>query len=156
MTSVLFVVLALAPLIAPCVVVLTAAMLAVRAYQRPLNSWRRPPSVAACVLIAVMAGAAAFGAYAWGVMSGFYILDPDQLCAARGARGTHIVTRQSLPVSAQCVTSEGVGTELVPAWVNPVIFIGLALFVLALATAAVTGARRGLSGADSGGVHPYA
>ncbi|QMV12313.1 hypothetical protein GJU35_14200 [Streptomyces lincolnensis] len=126
-------------------VVIAAAVLARRLYKRPPGGRRRPPSVATCGLIAVMAGAAAFGAYAWGVMSGFYILDPDQLCAARGARGDHIVTRETLPVSAQCVTSDGVGTELVPDWVNPVIFIGITLFVLALATAAVTGARRVLT-----------
>lgn len=145
MTSVLFLALTLAPFIAPFVVVIAAAVLALRLHQRPPGSRWRPPSVAACGLIAVMAGAAAFGAYAWGVMSGFYILDPDQLCASRGARGDHIVTRETLPVSAQCVTPEGVGTELVPDWVNPTILIGLTLFVLALATAAATGARRVLA-----------
>ncbi|MFI9172978.1 hypothetical protein [Streptomyces lincolnensis] len=145
MTSALFLALTLAPFITPCVVVITAAVLARRLYRRPPGSLRRPPSVATCGLIAVMSGAAAFGAYAWGVMSGFYILDPDQLCQSLGARGDHIVTRETLPVSAQCVTSDGVGTELVPDWVNPMIFIGLTLFALAVTTAAVTGTRRVLT-----------
>ncbi|MGV9349433.1 hypothetical protein ACWDSD_32495 [Streptomyces spiralis] len=77
--------------------------------------------------------------------SGFYILDPDQLCAVRGVQGDHIVTRETLPVSARCVTSNGVGTELVPGGVNPVIFMGLALLALALTTGTVVGVRR----------HPY-
>ncbi|MGW5636391.1 hypothetical protein [Streptomyces sp. NPDC003832] len=80
-----------------------------------------------------MGSAAAIGAYAWGVMSGFYILDPDQMCASKGAPGDHVVTRWTLPVSTQCVTSDGAGTELAPVWVNPVIFTGLALLILALA-----------------------
>ncbi|MEV0170351.1 hypothetical protein AB0I00_04355 [Streptomyces sp. NPDC050803] len=92
-----------------------------------------------------MAGAAAFGAYAWGVMSGFYILDPDQMCAAQGVRGDHVVTRGTLPVSAQCVTSDGVGTELVPDWVNPVIFAGLALLVLSVMAGTLAGVRRHLA-----------
>ncbi|MET8414044.1 hypothetical protein ABZV34_39545, partial [Streptomyces sp. NPDC005195] len=94
---------------------------------------------------AVMAGAAACGAYAWGVMSGFYILDPDQMCAAKGVPGDHVVTREALPVSAQCVTSDGVGTELVPGWVNPVIFMGLTLVLLALVAGTLGGARRRLT-----------
>jgi hypothetical protein len=82
------------------------------------------------------------GAYTWGAMSGFYILDPDQMCAAKGVQGDHVVTRMTLPVSSQCVTSDGVGTELVPDWVNPVIFMGLPLLALALATGTYAGVRR--------------
>lgn len=92
-----------------------------------------------------MAAALSFGAYSWGVMSGFYILDPDQMCAAQGVQGDRVVTRWTLPVSAQCVTSGGVGTELAPVWVNPVIFTGLTLFLLALLTGALAGIRRRLS-----------
>ncbi|MGV9703097.1 hypothetical protein [Streptomyces sp. NPDC003483] len=83
-------------------------------------------------LVVQLAGAAAVGAYAWGVRSGFYILDPDQMCAASGADGDHVVTRMTLPVSVQCVTDQGVGTELVPVWVNPVVFVGLAVCGLAV------------------------
>ena len=73
---------------------------------------------------------------------GFYILDPDQMCAAMGAAGDHVVTRMTLPVSSRCVTSGGVGTELVPDRVNPVIFLGLLVLVLAFTTGTCTGVRR--------------
>ncbi|MCX4572349.1 DUF1616 domain-containing protein [Streptomyces sp. NBC_01571] len=142
MASLLFLFLALAPMLAPCVFLAAAVALARRAHQRlPGGGWHLP-SASTCALAAVMAGAAACGAYARGVMSGFYILDPDQMCAAKGVPGDHIVTRESLPVSAQCVTSGGVGTELVPGWVNPVIFLGITLFVAALVTGVLAGARR--------------
>jgi hypothetical protein len=57
-------------------------------------------------------------------------------------QGDHVVTRGTLPVSAQCVTSGGVGTELVPGWVNPMIFTGLVLFVLALVIGTMTTVRQ--------------
>jgi len=141
MASLLFLSLAFAPFLAPCVCVAAAVALARRAYKRLPGSGWHVPSVTTCALVAVMTGAAAWGAYAWGVMSGFYILDPDQMCAARGVQGDHVVTRETLPVSAQCVTSDGVGTELVPGWVNPVIFMGLILFLLALGTGILAGVR---------------
>ncbi|MGX9885326.1 hypothetical protein [Streptomyces sp. NPDC002276] len=120
-----------------------AAGLAWRACHRlPVSGWWRLPSVGTCALVAVLAGSAALGAYTWGAMSGFYVLDPDQMCAAMGAAGDHVVTRMTLPVSSQCVTSGGVGTELVPGWVNPVVFLGLLLLVLALTTGTYTGVRR--------------
>ncbi|MFJ9893285.1 hypothetical protein ACIQPR_08125 [Streptomyces sp. NPDC091280] len=121
----------------------TAVALAWRAWhRRPVDGWWRLPSPGTCGLVAALTGSAVLGAYAWGAMSGFYILDPDQMCAARGAAGDHVVTRLTLPVSSQCVTSGGVGTELVPGWVNPVIFLGLPLLVLSLMTGAYTGVRR--------------
>ncbi|MFD8571066.1 hypothetical protein [Streptomyces sp. NPDC059639] len=132
--SVLFLALTFAPFVTPFLVAGAGAALAKRGYQRlRLGTLRwHPPSGRTCVLVLVMAGSAAFGAYAWGLMSGFYILDPDQMCAARGVSGDHVVTRAMLPVSSQCVTSAGEGTELVPGWVNPVVFVGLALCGLAL------------------------
>ena len=68
--------------------------------------------------------------------------------AAKGVPGDHIVTREALPVSAQCVTSGGVGTELVPGWVNPVIFLGIILFVAALVTGALGGVLRRMPAAE--------
>ncbi|MCZ1008623.1 hypothetical protein [Streptomyces lydicus] len=142
MAKLLFLILAVAPLWAPCVFVIAATALALRVRRRlPGRGWHLP-SLPTCALVAVMAGAAALGAYAWGVMSGFYVLDPDQMCAALGVRGDRIVTRETLPVSAQCVTSDGVGTELVPGWVNPVIFLGLALFVFGFVMGILAGVRR--------------
>ncbi|MER7487619.1 hypothetical protein ABTY20_17240 [Streptomyces sp. NPDC126497] len=140
--SVLYLLLVLAPFLAPFVVLGAAVELVRRARAGlPGSGWRRP-GVTTCVLVAVLAGAAALGAHAWGVMSGFYVLDPDQLCAGRGAPGDRIVTRETPPVSVRCVTPDGRGTELVPGWVNPVVFTGLALCALALGTGALTVVRR--------------
>jgi hypothetical protein len=138
----LFLTLALAPFLTPFVVLGTAGVLAVRAWHRAPEDGPRMPGAVSCGLLAVLAGSAALGAYAYGVNQGFYILDPDQMCAAAGASGDHVVTRMTLPVSAQCVTPDGVGTELVPGWVNPVVFTGLVVLVLAPVTAAAQALHR--------------
>ncbi|MGW2045057.1 hypothetical protein ACWCPF_07720 [Streptomyces sp. NPDC001858] len=150
MATLLFLVLTLAPFLTPFVVVGAALALAVRAWRRESGEGWRVPSGRSCGLVAVMAGAAALGAYAWGVMSGFYILDPDQLCAARGVAGEYIVTRMTLPVSVQCVTEEGAGTEIVPGWVNPVVFGGLAVCVVAVGAGVSSGIRRYAAAGRSG------
>ncbi|MFE2423497.1 hypothetical protein [Streptomyces hokutonensis] len=127
----------------PFVFLAAATGLAWRAFQRlPVSGWWHLPSVETCALVAVMAGSAALGAYARGAMSGFYVLDPDQMCAAMGAAGDHVVTRMTLPVISQCVTSGDLGTELVPGRVNPVILLGLPLPVLALTTGTYMGVQR--------------
>ncbi|MFE9254952.1 hypothetical protein [Streptomyces sp. NPDC006879] len=136
----LFLAVIYAPVLAPCVVVGAAVLIVRVRKQRP--SIGHLSSVATCALVAVMAAAVSFGAYSWGVTSGFYILDPDQVRAAQGVEGDRIVTRWTLPVSSQCVTSGGVGTELASAWVNPVIFIGLAVSILALLAAVLAGVLR--------------
>ncbi|WP_284580244.1 hypothetical protein [Streptomyces sp. 2P-4] len=133
-----------APVLVPCVILGAVALLVRRARdQRPTAG--RTPGAATCALVAAIAAAVSFGAYSRGVMSGFYILDPDQMCAAQGVRGDRIVTRWTLPVSAQCVTRGGVGTELVPTWVNPVVVTGLVLFLLALLTGAASAVRQRLA-----------
>lgn len=151
MADLLFLTLVLAPLVTPFVVVGIALALAKRAYDRELGSGLRLPDAVSCALVAVLAAAAALGAYAYGVMQGFYILDPDQMCAAAGARGDFVVTRMELPVSVQCVTSAGEGTELVPGWVNPVVFGGLPLCVVALGTAVLQRIRLAQSSGSSTG-----
>ncbi|MEU6536864.1 hypothetical protein [Streptomyces sp. NPDC047000] len=146
MAELLFPALVPAPFLTPWVVLFAAVALARRLVgqcrEELPGGGRRLLDPSTYTLIAVIGGTAAFGAYAWGVMSGFYLLDPDQMCAAQGVAGDRIVTRETLPVSAQCVTSDGVGTELVPAWVNPVIFLGLALLVLALVAGTLAALRR--------------
>lgn len=142
MAVLLLLALTLAPLMTPFVVAGAALALAKRAYDQGLGSGLRLPDATSCALVTLLAGAAAFGAYAYGVTRGFYILDPDQMCAAAGARGDHVITRPTLPVSVQCVTWKGEGTELVPGWVNPVVYGGLALCLLALGTAIASGLRR--------------
>ncbi|MCF1508040.1 hypothetical protein [Streptomyces glomeratus] len=141
MGSFLLLVLMFAPFVTPFVVMGAAWALAVRVRRRKPGSGWRLPDAGSCALVTVMAGAAGLGAYAYGVMSGFYILDPDQMCAAAGAAGDHVVTRMTLPVSVQCVTEQGEGTELVPSWVNPVVFGGLVVCVLALGAGVSSGMR---------------
>ncbi|MEV8122966.1 hypothetical protein AB0P07_02390 [Streptomyces sp. NPDC085944] len=142
MATALFLVLTLAPLVAPFAVVGAAVALARRARVRAPAAGRCRPSGTTCALLAVLGGGAALGAYAWGLSRGFYLLDPDQMCASRGARGDHVVTRAALPVSVRCVTGDGAGTELVPGWVNPVVVAGLALFALAVVEGVLGVVRR--------------
>lgn len=112
MYALLFLALTFAPILAPCMVLGTAVALAVRVRRRQPVLVRHLPSVTTCALIAVLVSAAAYGAYSWGVMSGFYILDPDQMCASKGVAGDHVVTRWTLPVSARCVTPGSAPTSL--------------------------------------------
>ncbi|MFF9036638.1 hypothetical protein ACF090_14340 [Streptomyces sp. NPDC014892] len=136
--GVLFLTLTLAPFGTPLVVLASAVALALRARRGwPGGGRRRLPDAGSCALLAIGGGAAALGAYAYGVMSGFYVLDPEQMCAAAGAPGDYVVTRMTLPVSVRCVTGEGTATELVPGWVNPLVLGGTALCALALAAAAI-------------------
>ncbi|MDX2908976.1 hypothetical protein [Streptomyces griseiscabiei] len=140
--GVLFLTLTLAPFATPPVVLATAVALTLRARRRWSGGRRRGlPDAGSCALLALGGGAAALGAYAYGVMTGFYILDPEQMCAAAGAPGEYVVTRMTLPVSVRCVTEEGAGTELVPAWVNPTVLGGIALCVLTLGATASQGLR---------------
>ncbi|MEU9855369.1 hypothetical protein [Streptomyces sp. NPDC047974] len=138
----LFLALAFGPLLAPCVVLCAAVPLAWRACTRQPLLARRLPRGTTCALAAVLGGAMAYAAYSWGALSGAYILDPDQTCASKGARGDYIVTRWTLPLSTRCVTADGAGTELVPVWVNPVIFTGLAFLLAAVVTGVLAGVRR--------------
>ncbi|MFE5601309.1 hypothetical protein ACFQ8O_19240 [Streptomyces coelicoflavus] len=142
MANVLFPVLVLAPLVMPFAVVGAAVALARRARAGvPAAGWHRP-SGTTCALLAVLGGGTALGVYAWGLSRGFFVLDPDQMCASRGARGGHVVTHEALPVSVRCVTEDGTGTELVPGWVNPVVVAGLVLFVLAVVQGVLAVVRR--------------
>lgn len=142
MHDLLFIALTFGPFLAPCIGLGAAVALGRRVCKQQPVLVGHLPNVATCVLVEVLAGAAAYGAYSWGVMSGSYVLDPGQMCASVGVSGDHVVTRWTLPVSAQCVTSNGVGTELVPGWVNPVVFTSLALLLLAFVTGAFVTVRR--------------
>ncbi|MEY9870681.1 hypothetical protein ABH931_000135 [Streptacidiphilus sp. MAP12-33] len=145
----------LAPFVGPLVfglagIALLVRWIRIRASGRAVGGLRLP-GVLTCALIAVMAAAAASAAYGWGFFAGGVWEGPDKVCALKGVPGDHIVSRHVLPVSAQCVTSDGVGTELVSWWVNPVICAGLAALVAALvlgvvATARAASARAGRTG----------
>ncbi|WP_152627107.1 hypothetical protein [Streptacidiphilus melanogenes] len=132
----MFMALLSSPLAAPAVFLTAAAALLVR-WARGRRRRRRPPGAMTWALVAVMAAAAVYGAYGWGLLAGNTWQEPDELCAMHGVPTSAIVTRETLPVSVRCVASDGHAAELVPSWVNPTIYAGLAV----LAVAILLGAR---------------
>ncbi|MER6161004.1 hypothetical protein ABT147_36695 [Streptomyces sp. NPDC001868] len=154
MASFIVFALVLAPFLAPLVFAAVTVNRTVRAHDRRTGGERRHlPDTGTCALVAVIGGVTALGAYAGGVLSGFYLLDPEQLCTASGAPGRYVVTQLTLPLSVRCVTEEGTGTELVPGWVNPVVFTGATLCALALGTA-ITRALRASRARPETSRHP--
>ncbi|MEU4111364.1 hypothetical protein [Streptomyces sp. NPDC027717] len=141
-----------APLLMPCLAVPAAVTLAVRVRARAWGRAWYAPDPAPGFLLALLAAATAFGLFGYGVGCGFYILDPDQMCAARGVPGDMIVTHETLPVSAECVTGAGAATELVPSWVNPTIYLCLLMCALSIGAGATSLAR----GKDTAPVRPAA
>ncbi|MEW2130792.1 hypothetical protein [Streptomyces sp. NPDC005435] len=131
----------MAPLWALPLAVPSAVVLALRVRNRTWGPAWYAPAPTSCLLLAVLTATTAFGAYGYGLGCGFYFLDPDQMCAAMGIPGDTIVTHTRLPVGAECVTDSGRATELVPSWVNPLVFTCLALCAVAVG-AAVAGAVR--------------
>ncbi|WP_018548387.1 hypothetical protein [Streptomyces sp. LaPpAH-108] len=141
-TGVFYMTSVFAPFLMPCLAVPLAFALAVRAYTGSWGSAWYAPDPGPSVLMVLLAVATAFGLYGYGVGFGFYVLDPDQMCAALGVRGDTIVTDLGLPVSARCVTDSGVATELVPFWVNPLIYMSLAGGVVAAGAGLAAAWRR--------------
>jgi hypothetical protein len=80
--------------------------------------------------------------YAIGFFSGFYFLDPDEMCATRagfytGTSGPpdiafHGIDQSLFPLYQTCRWADGTTYELVPPWVNPSFFTFLAVAWLAL------------------------
>ncbi|MEU9401613.1 hypothetical protein [Streptomyces sp. NPDC048242] len=120
-----------APFTMPGLAALSVFLLAVRIRRHGWGEAWYAPDLVPCGLLVLLASATAFGAYGYGVGRGFYLLDPDQKCAAMGLRGDDIVTHLALPVGAECVTDNGVATELVPSWVNPLVYVSLAAAAVA-------------------------
>ncbi|AUG79441.1 Putative integral membrane protein [Kitasatospora sp. MMS16-BH015] len=108
----------LAPLLGPLLFFTAAVVLAVRRVRG--RRWGHGP-------FAVMAASVAYTAYGLGLFSGPLWQEPDEYCGlVRGVPGDRVVSHEALPVSVQCMTQDGHGTELVPVWVNPLIYAGLA------------------------------
>ncbi|GHF18649.1 hypothetical protein E5082_16555 [Streptomyces griseoluteus] len=142
MTVALYIAALWAPLLMPCLAAPSAVALAVRIRTRTWGRAWYAPDTAPSFLLALMTAAAAFGLFGYGVACGFYILDPDQMCAAQGVPGDRIVTHETLPVSAQCVTEAGAATELVPSWVNPTICLCLLVCAASVTAGAASLLRR--------------
>ncbi|WP_203885298.1 hypothetical protein [Planotetraspora kaengkrachanensis] len=74
-----------------------------------------------------------------GVGSGFYLLDPGEICdvsrlsvPVTSPDAVTIEEHLSLPVRETCVWAGGIHFELVPSWVNPMIVVFLAALALSL------------------------
>ena len=84
----------------------------------------------------------AAAAYAIGLFSAFYFLDPDQFCASRAGfyTGTpgpsdelwRAIDTNYFPIRQTCRWADGTTYDLVPPWVNPLFFTFVAIAWLAL------------------------
>lgn len=134
LAQLLFMLVLLLPVLGPLGFLLSSAFL-VRRLARTGWAPRELASPGALGLVALGAASVAGFAFGWGMMAGFYILDPDELCRMNGLAGDHIVQR-TFPVSAQCVTGDALtGGELVPVWVNPAVVAGALVAVAAFVAA---------------------
>lgn len=71
-----------------------------------------------------------------GIVAGdFTVLRPEQVCGDQVTR----LSQHLIPLSNRCIFANGTTRELVPAWVNPVVFVSLAgavvLLILAIRAA---------------------
>jgi hypothetical protein len=129
------------PLFGPLVPVCVDATLRLRARDAGDASPGGLPGWARWALAMPVAAAVGFAAYLKGVTSGFSWLD-DDYCGRHGLAGGHVAVHAGVPVSVRCVVSVGQrGYELVPGWVNPVLFAAIAVYVLACGAAVVSAVR---------------
>lgn len=74
--------------------------------------------------------------YAFGLSTGFYILDPDQMCASAAghdpAGAWAGLDFSAFPLRNTCRWNDGTTYELVPGWVNPLSYALLAVAWIAL------------------------
>ncbi|CAM5259722.1 MULTISPECIES: hypothetical protein [Streptomyces] len=97
-------------------------------------SWRDPRawSAAAAVCLGIT-----FFVYMFGALSGF--TQTSEICAVKSGHGSgkrpDSVTETAFPLSHECRWNDGITIDLVPAWVNPVVFVFAAGFVLCSAKA---------------------
>jgi hypothetical protein len=130
-------------ILAPFVFLLLAIRLSWRAV-RALKRRRLPgpthdSSLKAAIEVAAMSVIGAGLCWTAGVGSGFYLLDPDEICdrslPSVPAAGSDVVTIEehlSLPVRQTCVWADGIRYDLVPSWVNPMIAVFLVVLALSL------------------------
>ncbi|GGL14364.1 hypothetical protein Sme01_06590 [Sphaerisporangium melleum] len=131
-------------LVAPLVFLVLAIRLVLRGVRTLLRG--RPPSAAEVLAAKPLAELAAMSAlgvalcWAWGIGSGIYVLDPDQMCAAAAAPAevyahgefVRVATHYGFPVAATCLWDGGTAYDLVPPWVNPMIVLFALTLVAAL------------------------
>ncbi|WP_405140088.1 hypothetical protein OG589_24940 [Sphaerisporangium sp. NBC_01403] len=127
-------------LLAPLVFLVLAVRLALRVVRAVRRG--RPPTPAQALSpkplleLAAMSFLGTALCWAAGIGSGFYILDPDQMCGMAAGRAFSafrtIETQASFPVRQICRWTDGSGYDLVPAWVNPAIALFFAAFLASL------------------------
>lgn len=120
--SALLVIAAVVPLL-PFVFVIVALVVE-RRRRTPWNRMAgRPLVLTGFALVTLLLGGLA---YAVGVLSGFYILDPDDMCASASGLAVDAsrwsgITSTWWPIHRTCEWSDGTRFELVPGWVNPTV-----------------------------------
>ncbi|MDP9819408.1 hypothetical protein [Spirilliplanes yamanashiensis] len=114
-------------LLSPALVIAGRVLWQVVRRRRPLPGVLLGPGLLAGVALTALGYAAVV--YAIGFLSGFYVLDPDQMCAA--AAGFYSgrpgppdsswtgIDYGHLPLRRTCRWAGGTTHELVPGWVNP-------------------------------------
>lgn len=89
--------------------------------------WAWAEGAALCVCVALLT-------YAFGAFSG--VIDEGEFCAVKAGRDRpDSIVRNEFPLSTECRWSDGFSVELVPAWINPVLFACLAGVALCVAMA---------------------
>lgn len=95
------------------------------------------PPIAKLLLGAVSAFALAAVSWLAGFVAGDFLVlrGNDELCGGETTR----LSERLIPLSARCIFTNGTTRDLVPAWVNPVVFVslvgGVVLLVLAMRAA---------------------
>jgi hypothetical protein len=122
-------------------VLLVAAVVVAWRRRVPVRRVLASRGVATAAVLCALAGAGA--TYLVGWFAGFYILDPDQMCAAAAGFYTGTpgppdtlwegIRHSSFPLRQTCVWADGTRYELVPGWVNPVLCTWLTAALGALA-----------------------
>ncbi|MFD9029741.1 hypothetical protein ACFVZW_01050 [Streptomyces sp. NPDC059567] len=93
---------------------------------------------------AVLSAAVTLATYALGAMSGF--TQVAKICAVKAGKGPSArpdsITESGFPLSQVCHWRDGTSVDLVPAWVNPLLYAGLTAVVVCSALAVYAAAKR--------------
>ncbi|MDT0544798.1 MULTISPECIES: hypothetical protein [Streptomyces] len=96
--------------------------------------WRGPRAWSAAAALCL--GITLF-VYVFGALSGF--TQTSEVCAVKSGQGSRnrpdSVTETAFPLGHECRWNDGTTIDLVPAWVNPAVFVFAAGFVLCSAKA---------------------
>jgi hypothetical protein len=106
-----------------------AGLPGVRPARRAGRSLHRPRTMALLGVLALVLAGACYGV---GVTRGWYLLDPDQMCAMSPGESRPrtdrppeylVIETRYAPVSVICIWPDGRRKELVPVWVNTAVLL---------------------------------